>query len=278
VSLRSLIAVMSAVALVVATGSYGAGCSPSSPAAPADAAKGDAPEPSDTGSPDSSTGSDAPAGQDATTDSAPGDSGGDAPTGPDGGDSEAPTDAADSGTASDGADGGGLADSGDSGETGPADTGLDVADAASNPEASVDAGACNSLTLTAPAITIVAGTGTVPAGTGGTPVSGTYFLTAFVVYPVDGSPSFLVGSSITEQFVLTTQSATDSSTEAVILAPGSTGPVNTAWTTVLSGMNFTNTSTCPIPGVVQAGEYTYDSTAKTLTIYYDDEADTYTLQ
>jgi hypothetical protein len=43
-------------------------------------------------------------------------------------------------------------------------------------------------------------------------------------------------------------------------------------------MNFTNTSTCPIPGVVQAGEYTYDSTAKTLTIYYDDEADTYTLQ
>jgi hypothetical protein len=101
VSLRSLIAVMSAGALVVASGGYGEGCSPSSPAAPADAGKGDATEPSDTGSPDSSTGSDAPAGQDSTTDSASVDSSGsdapigaDAPTGPDGGDSGAPTDAA----------------------------------------------------------------------------------------------------------------------------------------------------------------------------------------
>jgi hypothetical protein len=164
------------------------------------------------------------------------------------------------------AEAGGAADS-SSTDAGPADAGSDGT-------APTDAGACNSLTLTAPAVTIVAGTGTVPAGTGGTPVSGTYFLTAYVVYPVDGSPSILVGSSIREQFVLTASAPT----EAVILAPGSANPLSSAWTTALSGVNFTSTVTCPNPGVVQAGEYTYDSTAKTLTLYYDDQGVTYTLQ
>lgn len=200
-STRSLIAVMSAGALIVGTGAYGAGCSPSSPAAPADAGKGDVTEPSDTGAPDSSTGSDAPAGQDATTDSASVDSsagdaptGADAPTEPDGGDSGAPTDAA------------GEADDppGDAGIDAPIDssTGDSSVDAAVDApgEASLDAGipdgACNALTAVGvPPSLQVTSTATVPAAVAGTIVDGTYYLVQTTLYEQDAS-TMATGNSV----------------------------------------------------------------------------------
>jgi hypothetical protein len=131
--------------------------------------------------------------------------------------------------------------------------------------------ACNTLANTAPSVTIGGIAGPLPAGTGGNVPAGTFFVTAYAFYSVDGGAT-LVGHTVRQTAVVTAVDAHTLDIETVIGFDSSPDYSN-HWTLTTSGASFKVNGLCPNM-ITFGGTYTWDNPNRQLHWYNDDGSET----